>query len=171
MLVKLTTGVHFTNILLANFMCSNFVFEFFLSKRNVHNSRLKLFVKQTTMQSILQTFYEQFLLKQIPKAQKIQSSHQSFWGLLGSACVKAVFKMLVKLTTGREWKSGLRYGLAGEEKAHNSRRKVNSVTSVIPFILTLASRIYILQRMKSASVTDRAIHKLSFGCFSFHIFV
>jgi len=38
------------------------------------------------------------LLPQIPKAQKIQSSRQSFLCFLGSVLVKAACKMLVKLT-------------------------------------------------------------------------
>ena len=47
---------------------------------------------------ISSTFYAQLLRSQIPKAQKIQSSCQSLFLLLGSAQVKAVRKMLVKST-------------------------------------------------------------------------
>jgi len=43
-------------------------------------------------------FYEQLLRAQILNAQKIQSSHQCLFGNLGSMHVKAVRKMLVKLT-------------------------------------------------------------------------
>jgi len=42
------------------------------------------------------TFYEQLLHAQVPKAQKIQSSHQSFFALFGSVRVKSVRKMLVQ---------------------------------------------------------------------------
>jgi len=45
--------------------------------------------------SISPTFYTHLLHAHVTKAQKIQSSHQSF-ALLGSACVKAARKMLMK---------------------------------------------------------------------------
>jgi len=44
-------------------------------------------------------FDEQLLRAQIPKAQKGQSSCQSFLALLRSARAKAARKMLMKLTT------------------------------------------------------------------------
>ena len=46
--------------------------------------------------SISPTFYKQLLRAQIPKAQKFSS----FIALLGSACVKAACRKLVKLTPG-----------------------------------------------------------------------
>jgi hypothetical protein len=52
--------------------------------------------------AILPTFYVQLLHMQIPKAQKIQSSCQSLFALLGSAHIKAASKMLVKLTPGQQ---------------------------------------------------------------------
>jgi len=50
--------------------------------------------------SISSTFYEQLLCMQISKAQKIQSSCQSFFALSGSALIKAACRMLMKLTPG-----------------------------------------------------------------------
>jgi len=49
--------------------------------------------------SISPAFYSKHLRTQIPKAQKIQSS--VFFALLGSAYLKALSKMLVKLTPCR----------------------------------------------------------------------
>jgi hypothetical protein len=49
--------------------------------------------------SISSIFYEQLLLPQIPKAQK---NSQAFFALLGSASIKALSKMLVKLTPGEK---------------------------------------------------------------------
>ena len=48
--------------------------------------------------SISPTFYKQLLRTQIPKAQKSCLTWLSFFALLGSACVKAACRMLVKLT-------------------------------------------------------------------------
>jgi len=48
--------------------------------------------------SISPTFNSKLLRAQILKAQKIHSSCQSFFALLGSVHVKALGKMLVKLT-------------------------------------------------------------------------
>jgi len=42
----------------------------------------------------------QLLGAEIPKAQKRQSSHQYFFVLLGSACIKAACKILVKSNPG-----------------------------------------------------------------------
>jgi len=53
--------------------------------------------------SISSTFYMQLLHAQIPNAQKIQGSCQSFLALLGSAHVKSVGKMLVKSAPGRRF--------------------------------------------------------------------
>jgi len=50
--------------------------------------------------SISPIFYEKLLHVQIPKVQKIQSSHQHFFALLGSVHVKSALKILIKLTTG-----------------------------------------------------------------------
>jgi len=50
--------------------------------------------------SISPRFYAQLLGTQIPKAQKV-ISHQYLFALLGSARIKAVHKMLVKLTPKR----------------------------------------------------------------------
>ena len=50
--------------------------------------------------SISPTFYKQLLLAQIPKAQKKTVKFSSFIALLGSACVKAACRKLVKLTPG-----------------------------------------------------------------------
>jgi hypothetical protein len=44
-------------------------------------------------------FTQSFLRLQIPKAQKIQSNYKSFFALLGSTCVKAAHKLLMKLNT------------------------------------------------------------------------
>jgi hypothetical protein len=52
------------------------------------------------MGSILPTFYEQLLRTQIPKVQKNTVKLSVFFALLGSACVKAAHKMLVKSTPG-----------------------------------------------------------------------
>ncbi len=48
--------------------------------------------------SISPTFYEQLLHSQIPKAEKIQLSHQHLFMLLGSVRVKAVHRTLMKLS-------------------------------------------------------------------------
>jgi len=48
--------------------------------------------------SISPKFYSQLLRAQIPKEQKIQENHQSFFSLLGSVCIKASSKLLVKST-------------------------------------------------------------------------
>jgi len=53
--------------------------------------------------SILSTFYSHILQKQIPKAQKWQSSYQWHFALLGSMRVKAACKTLMKLTPA--WKN------------------------------------------------------------------
>jgi len=45
--------------------------------------------------SILPTFYEKLLHTQIPKAKKFTQA-VSIFAILGSACVKALRKMLVK---------------------------------------------------------------------------
>jgi len=51
------------------------------------------------MGPISSTFYKQLLQAQIPKAQKILSSHQSFFAILGSTrALNAAYKMLVKST-------------------------------------------------------------------------
>jgi len=50
--------------------------------------------------SISSTFYEQLFSTQIPKAQKRPSSCQPLLALLGSACVKAAYRTLMKLTPG-----------------------------------------------------------------------
>jgi len=44
------------------------------------------------------------LRTQIPKAQKILTNHQTFFALLGSARMKALCKMLVKLAPAIEVK-------------------------------------------------------------------
>jgi len=46
--------------------------------------------------------YQQLLRAQIPKAQKRQSSRQYLFALLGSACKKALCKILVKLSPDSE---------------------------------------------------------------------
>jgi len=48
--------------------------------------------------SISPIFYSKLLRLQIPKAQKIQSNHKSFFALLGSEYIKAAHKLLMKLT-------------------------------------------------------------------------
>jgi hypothetical protein len=45
--------------------------------------------------SISSTFYSKLLSRQIPKAQKLQSSHQCLFALLGPTPVKGACKMLV----------------------------------------------------------------------------
>jgi len=47
--------------------------------------------------SISSTFDEQFLLVQIPKAQKKTDNLTVFFALLGFACTKAAHRMLMKL--------------------------------------------------------------------------
>jgi len=57
--------------------------------------------------SISSTFNEQLLCSQIPKVQKRQSNHQSFFALSGSVRAKATRRMLVKLTPDlqkKDWK-------------------------------------------------------------------
>jgi len=49
--------------------------------------------------SISPTFHEQLLLSNIPNAQKVQSSGQSFFALLGSARPKGMCKMMMKKLT------------------------------------------------------------------------
>jgi len=49
--------------------------------------------------SISPTFHKQLLLAQIPKAQK-DDNFNVFFVLLGSGCVKAAHRMLMKLTLG-----------------------------------------------------------------------
>ncbi len=49
--------------------------------------------------SISSTFCAKLLRLQILKGQKIQSSHQTFFALLGSPRVKALHKMLMKLNS------------------------------------------------------------------------
>jgi len=49
--------------------------------------------------SISPTFYELLLCVQIPKAQKIQSSHQLFFAHLGSVQVKAAHKNVGEIDT------------------------------------------------------------------------
>ncbi len=48
--------------------------------------------------SISLTFYEQLLHAHIPKAQKDNQVISVFFHFLGSACIRAVHKMLVKTT-------------------------------------------------------------------------
>jgi len=66
-------------------------------------SMTKLFVKcwwNWHQGSIWSTFYEQLLLRQIPKAQKRQSGQQCRFTLLEPTSVKALPKMFMKLAPG-----------------------------------------------------------------------
>ncbi len=71
------------------FLIKNIYFK--LSKLSNYNLLLKGF-------NIQGRSYEQLLQMQIPKVQKMQSTCQYLFVLLGSAHVKAAHKMLMKLT-------------------------------------------------------------------------
>jgi len=58
----------------------------------------KVFLIIRDLGPISSTFYKQLLHTQIPKAQKRQSSQQCCFTLLGPTCIKAAWKMLMKLT-------------------------------------------------------------------------
>ncbi len=70
------------------------------SSIDLKRSELKRSWLGRNLVSISPTFYAKLLRVQIPKAQNIQSSHQSFFALLGSVCLKAGSKTLVKSTPG-----------------------------------------------------------------------
>ncbi len=72
------------------------------------------------------TFYEQLLHTQIPKVQKRQSSCQSFFALLGSAHVKSVHTMLMKLIPGVNIYTGGFY-------TRSSPKRKNSVKLSVSF--------------------------------------
>jgi len=103
MLVKLTAVLegpyHFQNnipnlIPTPTFESGNHISSTFQADHNRHRPSEQHF-HQVTISS---TFHKQLLCVRIPKAQKNTGNLSVFFTLLGSACVKAACKMLVKST-------------------------------------------------------------------------
>jgi len=107
--------------------------------------------------------YEQFLRTQIPKALKRQYSCQSFFTLLGSACIIAARRTLMKLTPSvvREREEGFGGILFSPKK--NEKKKFLWKNSYFSFLQVLAvtnwELVPLQRRMSKPTKTEKIRNK------------